>query len=73
MSNYIEVSDEVYERLKRKKGDRSFSEVIAAHLDDGKRHSDVAGAQILATKAYREASEEITQLSEGEFDCIREE
>jgi predicted CopG family antitoxin len=73
MSKHIEVSDEVYERLKREKGDRSFSEVLAAHLDKGTRLSDVAGEQVLESKTHREASEEITQLSEGEFDCIHEE
>ncbi|EMA63638.1 hypothetical protein C470_02675 [Halorubrum distributum JCM 13561] len=43
----IEVSDEVYRRLKREKGDRSFSEVIGDALDGGERLADVTGHQVL--------------------------
>lgn len=35
MSENIPISDEVYRKLKREKGDRSFSEVIQERLNDG--------------------------------------
>jgi hypothetical protein len=47
MSKNISISDEVYERLKREKGDKSFSELIAEKLDEGHRIEDVSGQQIL--------------------------
>ena len=43
----IEVSDEVYRRLKRESGNRSFSGVIADALDSGGRLADVTGQQVL--------------------------
>ena len=35
MSKNVSISDDVYRRLKREKGDRSFSELIADTLDEG--------------------------------------
>jgi len=46
MTKTISVSDEVYERLKREKGDRNFSEVIADLLDERRRIEDIAGQGI---------------------------
>jgi predicted CopG family antitoxin len=46
MSKNIAISDDVYRRLKREKGDRSFSEVIEEHLDRGGRLGDVTGQEI---------------------------
>ena len=43
----IEVSDEVYRRLDRERGDRRISEAIADALDSGGRLADVTGQQIL--------------------------
>lgn len=43
MSKNITVSDEVYRKLKREKGDRSFSETIRDKLDEGGKIADVAG------------------------------
>ncbi|PSQ17039.1 hypothetical protein BRC99_00670, partial [Halobacteriales archaeon QS_7_69_60] len=43
MSRNISISDDIYERLRREKGDRSFSEVIAERLDEGETLSDVTG------------------------------
>ena len=64
MSKNIAISDEVYERLRREKGDRSFSEVIADHLDAGGSLADVAGANVLDPSAIAEARDEIDTLSE---------
>jgi predicted CopG family antitoxin len=65
MSKNISISDEVYRRLKREKGDRSFSEVIAAKLDGDGELAEVTGMQILEPETYEAVSEEIERLSEG--------
>ena len=65
MSKNIAISDEVYRRLKREKGDRSFSEVIAAKLESGGDISDVAGQGIFEPDTYDTVSEEIERLSDG--------
>lgn len=52
MSKNIAISDEVYERLKREKGDRSFSEVIAENLDTGGKIADVSGQQVLDWRGF---------------------
>lgn len=64
MSKNIAISDEVYERLKREKGDRSFSEVIADHLEAGGNLADVSGANVLSPDAIDEARAEIEDFSE---------
>ncbi|SDF46894.1 antitoxin VapB family protein [Halorientalis regularis] len=46
MSKTITISDEVYWKLKREKGDRSFSEVIEARLEAGGKLADVTGQGI---------------------------
>ena len=43
MSKNIAISEDVYRRLKREKGDRSFSELIADTLDDGGQLPDITG------------------------------
>jgi predicted CopG family antitoxin len=73
MSKNIAISDDVYRRLKREKGDRSFSEVIAAHLDDGGKLADVTGAQILDAETYDIVSDEIGQLSESTLNRVTDE
>lgn len=65
MSNNIAISDDVYERLKRETGDRSFSGVIADHLDSGGTLADVAGATVFDPAAIGAAHDEIDTLSEG--------
>ncbi len=47
MSEEIRISDDVYRRLKREKGDKSFSEVIAAVLDESTNLMDVSGVRVL--------------------------
>lgn len=73
MSKNIAISDDVYGRLKREKGDRSFSELIEERLDRGGRLMDVTGQNILDVETYEEVSEEIEQLSEGTLDRLTDE
>ena len=70
MSKNIAISDEVYRRLKREKGDRSFSEVIEAKLDSGGTLSDVTGQQILDPDTYEKVSEEIERMSGGTMERL---
>ncbi|WP_436902615.1 antitoxin VapB family protein [Halovenus halobia] len=73
MSKNIEISDDVYRRLKREKGDRSFSELIEERLDRGGRLADVTGQEIFEPGAYEQVSEEISTLSEGTLDRVTDE
>lgn len=70
MSKNISISDDVYERLKREKGDRSFSEVIAERLDDGGKLADITGQQTFEPETFEEVSEEIERLSDGTMDRL---
>lgn len=54
MSKNISISDDVYRRLKREKGDRSFSEVIADTLDECGALADVTGQQVFTTDTHAE-------------------
>jgi predicted CopG family antitoxin len=65
MSKNIAISDEVYRRLKREKGDRSFSEVIAAKLETGGEISEVAGQGIFDPDTHEAVREEIERLTDG--------
>jgi len=65
MSKNIAISDDVYRQLKREKGDRSFSEVIAAKLDSGGDIADVAGQEIFEPGTHEAVREEIERLSDG--------
>lgn len=73
MSKNIAISDEVYRRLKREKGDRSFSEVIADTLDSGGGLTDVTGQQILDPETYDDVDAEIERLSDGTLDRLTDE
>lgn len=73
MSKNIAISDDVYRRLKREKGDRSFSEVIRETLDAGGEIADVTGQEILEPGTYRTVSDEITRLSDGTVDRVTNE
>ena len=68
MSKNISISDEVYRRLKREKGDRSFSKVIEDALDSGGELSDVTGQRVLDVGVYEDVREEVERLSEGTFE-----
>ncbi|MDB2246506.1 antitoxin VapB family protein [Halorubrum ezzemoulense] len=73
MSKNISISDDVYRRLKREKGDRSFSEVIADKLDGGGEISDVTGQGIFDTETPAKVADEIERLSEGTMDRVTDE
>lgn len=73
MSKNISISDEVYRRLKREKGDRSFSELIAEKLDSGGQLADVTGQQVLEPDTYETVREEIDRLSEETMDRVTDE
>lgn len=73
VSKNITVSDEVYRRLKQEKGDRSFSEVIAAHLNSGGRLADVTGHGILNVETYEEATDETERQGEGTLERFEDE
>jgi predicted CopG family antitoxin len=73
MSKNISISDEIYERLKREKGDKSFSEIIEEKLEQGNRLEDVTGQQIFKPETYEAVTEEIDRLSEGTLDRIDDE
>jgi predicted CopG family antitoxin len=73
VSKKIPVSDDVYRRLKREKGDRSFDEVIAEKLAAGGRLSDVSGARILNPETDADVVEEIGRLSDGTMDRFDDE
>ncbi|MYL66683.1 antitoxin VapB family protein [Halorubrum distributum] len=64
----IEVSDEVYHRLKREKGDRSFSEMIADALDGGGRLADVTGQQVLDPESSVPLEADTERPSDGSSD-----
>ena len=65
MSKNISISDEVYEMLKREKGDKSFSEVIEGKIEGGNKIEDVMGAGVLDKETYREVKDDIRELSQG--------
>ena len=73
MSKNIAISDEVYRRLKREKGDRSFSEVIADTLDSGGGLTDVTGQQVLDPETYNDVDAEMERLSDGTLDRLTDE
>jgi len=68
VSKKISVSDEVYRRLKREKGDRSFSEVIGERLAAGGRLSEVTGERILDPETCEDVADEIGRFSDGTMD-----
>lgn len=73
MSKNISISDDVYHRLKREKGDRSFSEVIEAKLDEGGRLMDITGNRVLDPEAVDTAAAEIGRLSDGTMERLDDE
>ena len=56
MSKNVSIGDDVYRRLKRERGDRSFSEVVAEKLDDGGETADVTGQGIFDAETGGSAS-----------------
>lgn len=73
VSKRISVSEDGYRRLKREKGDRSFSEVIAEKLAAGSGLSEVSGAGILDPETNPDVADEIDRLSDGTMDRFDDE
>ena len=65
MSKNIAISDDVYRALKREKGDRSFSEVIRDHLEDGGKLADVTGAGVLDPDVHEAVKDDVERMSRG--------
>ena len=65
MSRNITISDDVYRRLKREKGDRSFSKFIEERLNHSGQLADVTGQKIFDPETHKQVSEEINKLSVG--------
>ncbi len=65
MSRNISISDEVYEKLKREKGDKSFSEIIEEKIESGGKIIDVVGMEVLDKKTYRDIKDDIEEMSQG--------
>lgn len=63
MSKNIAISDDVYERLTREKGDRSFSEVIDELLETQQTLAEVSGAGVLDQETYDAVKDDIGRLS----------
>ena len=70
VSRDISISDDVYERLRREKDDRSFSEVIAEHLDEGETLSDVTGQQVFADDTAESVETDVRRLSDGTLERL---
>lgn len=73
MSKNIAISDDVYRKLKREKGDRSFSDVIEEKLETGGRIADVTGTGVLDEAVYEAVADDIERLSRGTETRLEEE
>ncbi|MBS3782662.1 MAG: hypothetical protein KGY68_08680 [Candidatus Thermoplasmatota archaeon] len=73
MSKNIAVSDEIYERLKKKKDGKSFSEVIKEKLDSGEKIVEVAGKNILDKEIMEKVKKDIKEGSRGSLGRIEDE
>lgn len=65
VSKDIAIADDVYEALKREKGDRSFSDVIRDRIEDGGSLADVAGAGVLDEGTSEAVTDDIERMSRG--------
>jgi len=73
MSKNISISDEVYRKLKREKGARSFSEVIEERLESGGELADVTGQNVFEPGTHEAVKDEIGRLSEGTMERLEDE
>jgi predicted CopG family antitoxin len=72
MTRIITISDDVYRTLVREKGDRSFSEVIADHLESDGQLADVAGLRIFDAGTYPRVTDDVETLSAGTLERFEE-
>lgn len=72
MSKNISISDDVYERLRREKDGRSFSEVIAERLDEGASLSDVTGQGVLPDDTVEAVKADVRRMSDGTLERLDE-
>lgn len=70
MARTISVSDDVYEWMKRKKGDKSFSELIR-NMAKETNFKELKGLGI--AENWEEAEEAVNEGSENTLDRIEEE
>ena len=73
MSKNIAIADDVYRELERETGERSFSDVIRDHLEEGRQLADVTGVGVLDRETYDEVNAEIGQLSRGTLENLDDE
>ncbi len=73
MSKNIAVSDEIYERLKKEKDGKSFSEVIEEKLDSGEKIVEVTGKNILDRETIEKVKKDIREGSRGSLERIEDE
>ncbi|KXA94677.1 hypothetical protein AKJ37_03310 [candidate division MSBL1 archaeon SCGC-AAA259I09] len=73
MSKNIAVSDEIYDRLKKEKKDKSFSRVIEEKLDSGGKITEVAGGNILDRKTMEKVKKDIEKGSRGTLERMEDE
>jgi predicted CopG family antitoxin len=73
MSKNISISDDVYRKLKREKGDRSFSEVIEDRLEAGGKLADVTGRGIFEEGTHEDVKDDIGRLSGGTLERLDDE
>lgn len=73
MSKNIAIADDVYEALKREKGDRSFSEVIAERLAASVKLADVTGQGILDDDTVEAVERDVESLSTGTLSRLEDE
>ena len=72
MPRIITISDDLYRKLVREKGDRSFSEVIDDHLEAGGQLAAVAGQGILDAGTYARLTDDVEMLSSGILERFEE-
>ena len=65
MSKNVALSDDVYERLKKEKGDKSFSDIIREKLDSKGKIADVAGMNIFEDVEIESVKYDIEKMSKG--------
>lgn len=73
MSRTISISDEVYRKLKREKGEKSFSEVILEKIESGGKISDVAGKNILTKDIVEKVKDDVENGSKVTEERIEDE